>query len=286
MDIEHHPYELSQSLAFHSGAARTVDCRGDLLLSGGIDKRVNLYKRKGTDGKFEHQHEFPFFKDYIMFVRIMDDEKFIVGCKDKNIYICAFEDKTAPMLILEGHTGPVNSVEFRGTTLISGSWDATAKIWDLESGQCIHTLEGHSYAVTVCYLENGNFLTGSQDGILHHWSKDGKKLKSLQAHTNIIRAIVEIPSMGVLTCSNDQKVKLYSLELDELTSFEDHTSFVFTLAYLQANSTDFASGGEDFKLLIYHGGKQVQEIGHPNTVWAISVDRTHQGDLITASGDG
>lgn len=257
MDIEGKPYELCQSLAFHNGAARTIDLRGDKLLSGGIDKRLNLFKRNSTSGKFEHNQEYPFFKDYIMFIRIMDDDKFVVGCKDKNIYICSFDDTKGPMLVLEGHTGPVNSVEVQGTTLVSGSWDATAKIWDLESGNCVKTLEGHSYAVTVTIMECGDILTGSQDGVLHRWNKTGIKIKSIPAHTNIIRSIVEIPSMGVLTCSNDQKVKLYSLDLDELTSFEDHSNFIFTLAYLHPGTTDFVSGGEDFKLLVYNGGKKV-----------------------------
>lgn len=279
-------YTLSQSLMHHSGAARTVDCRNGRLLSGGIDKRCNYYIRKPEHGSYVHECEFPFFKDYILTVKIMDDDKFIVGCKDKNIYICSFEDKQGPMLCLEGHTGPVNSVEVRGTTLVSGSWDATAKIWDLESGQCVKTLEGHSYAVTVHITAKGEILTGSQDGVLHLWTATGEKIKSVSAHTNIIRAIVEVPSVGIMTCSNDQKVKLWSLDMDELACYEDHGSFVFTLAYLKGDSMDFVSGGEDFKMLIYNGGKKIQEIAHPNTVWAICVDRENDNDIISASGDG
>ena len=155
-----------------------------------------------------------------------------MGCKDKNVYICLFDDNKDPMIVFEGHQGPVNSVEVQGTMLVSGSWDATAKIWDLESGQCIKTLEGHAYAVTVSIMENGNILTGSQDGNLHMWSKTGAKIKTVQAHSNIIRNIIEIPSMGILTCSNDCKVKLFSLDLEELTSYEDHTNFIFALAYI------------------------------------------------------
>lgn len=279
-------YVLSQSLAHHNGAARTVDCQGGKLLSGGIDKRCNLFKRNEATKLYVHDSEFPFFKDYIMVVKIMDDEKFIVGCKDKNVYICGFEEKRDPLLVLSGHTGPVNSVDFKGTTLVSGSWDATAKIWDLESGQCTATLEGHAYAVSVCISSRGEILTGSQDGMLHVWTMAGSKLKSVQGHSNIIRSIIEIPSIGILTCSNDMKVKLWSLDLDELTSYEDHSSFVFTVGYLHKDSVDFVSGGEDFKMNLYLGGKKTQEICHPNTVWSICIDRDNQNDIISASGDG
>jgi phospholipase A-2-activating protein len=278
-------YVLSQSLAHHSGAARTVDCLGGKLLSGGIDKRVNLYRRSQDTRQYVYDCEFPFFKDYIMAVKIMDDEKFVVGCKDKNVYICGFEDKRDPLLIFQGHTGPVNSVDINGSIVVSGSWDATAKIWDLESGQCTKTLEGHAYAVTVFINSRGEIVTGSQDGVLHLWSAEGIKIKSVQAHSNIIRSIVEVPSVGMMTCSNDMKVKLWSLDLDELTQYEDHSSFVFTVGYIRQNSMDFVSGGEDFKMNLYLEGKKAQEIAHPNTVWSVCIDREFDNDIISACGD-
>ena len=117
------------------------------------------------------------------------------------------------------------------------------------------------------------------------WTSTGEKIKSVNAHSNIIRAIIEIPLIGILTCSNDSKVKLWSLDLEELACYEDHSSFIFALAYLRPENVDFLSGGEDFKLFIYNEGKKVQEINHPNTVWSICVDRENQFDVITASGD-
>ena len=32
-----------------------------------------------------------------------------------------------------------------GKTIVSASWDRTLKIWDVESGKCLTTLEGHRY---------------------------------------------------------------------------------------------------------------------------------------------
>ena len=160
--------------------------------------------------------------------RFMDDgERFLVGSKDKNIYVCSIDDQTAPMLVLDGHTGPVNSVEQRGMIVVSGSWDGTAKIWDLETGQCIKTLADHSYAVSVCILANGSILTGSQDGFLHLWNSQGTKIRTVQAHENIVRSIVELPTMGILTVANDSKSKIWSLDLDPITEMEDHSSFIF-----------------------------------------------------------
>ena len=38
---------------------------------------------------------------------------------------------------------------------ISGSYDETIKIWDLDSNKCISTITGHHYAV-VCLLQISN----------------------------------------------------------------------------------------------------------------------------------
>lgn len=288
MDIEsQNKYELSQSLMNHNGAVRAIDIKGNRLLSGSIDRKVNLYVRNSDTGKFEAISQYGFFPEYIYAVKFMDDgEKFLVGSKDKNIYVCAIEDQGAPMLILDGHTGPVNCLEQRGMTVVSGSWDGTAKIWDLETGQCIKTLADHSYAVTVCILADGNILTGSQDGFLHLWNSQGTKLRTVQAHENIIRSIVELPTMGILTVANDSKTKIWSLDLDPITEMEDHSSFIFAACSLSSSSVDFATGGEDLRLLIYRECAKEQEILHPSTIWAICVDPQHDQDIITASGDG
>ena len=42
----------------------------------------------------------------------------------------------------------------QGSTVISGSADKTVKVWALETGQCVHTLEGHSGYVYSVALPN------------------------------------------------------------------------------------------------------------------------------------
>jgi WD40 repeat protein len=43
---------------------------------------------------------------------------------------------------LQGHTDWVESVTFGkdGKNIVSGSWDGTAKIWNIETGECLKTL--------------------------------------------------------------------------------------------------------------------------------------------------
>lgn len=103
MEIELHPkYTLSQSLFKHSGAARSVAIYKDKLISGGIDRKVVVFQRQGEKKLFEEVAEYKFFPDYIYSIVPLDDEKFVVGCKDGKIYVCTFEDNENPMIVLEG----------------------------------------------------------------------------------------------------------------------------------------------------------------------------------------
>ena len=46
-----------------------------------------------------------------------------------------------------------------GKQLASGSMDETVRLWDVETGACVKTLEGHRYAVwSVCCSPDGRQL--------------------------------------------------------------------------------------------------------------------------------
>ena len=75
---------------------------------------------------------------------------------------------------------------------VSGSWDGTAKIWDVETGECKHTLEGHAHAVTVLTMPNGITITGSQDKKIRLWYQ-GQLQKEFIGHEDIVRGFIEVP---------------------------------------------------------------------------------------------
>ncbi|MEE1119871.1 MAG: hypothetical protein U0K90_08055, partial [Bacteroidales bacterium] len=58
-----------------------------------------------------------------------------------------------------------------GKRIISGSNDNTIKIWDANTGQCLQTLEGHSWNVrSVAYSPDATKInSGSGDGTIKIW---------------------------------------------------------------------------------------------------------------------
>jgi len=55
-------------------------------------------------------------------------------------------------VVLHGHTAPVVSCDWLcdGNQLVTGSWDHTAHLWDCETGQTIHTLQGEMLQYNFC----------------------------------------------------------------------------------------------------------------------------------------
>jgi phospholipase A-2-activating protein len=62
-----------------------------------------------------------------------------------------------------GHEGPVNSLAFLDeNTFVSGSWDATARVWALGTPKSLYTLSGHAHGVSVLAIQSAHLIiTGS-----------------------------------------------------------------------------------------------------------------------------
>ena len=154
------------------------------------------------------------------------DGVFITGCQDSNIRV--FNPNTQELLFkIEGHTKPVVSLSWTANgKLVSGSWDGTARIWDLElGGACLMELTGHENAVAVLGLSNGALLTTSTgenvngkpaNFSLRVWDPVTGKQQgaSIEHHAGSIRDVKAVPGLpnGFATTSNDGSVRVYSVD--------------------------------------------------------------------------
>ncbi len=78
-----------------------------------------------------------------------------------------------PHKTLEGHGNAVYSGAFdrKGTKIVTASYDSTAKIWDVWTGQLIHTLQGHRDAVSSAVFDRKGtkIVTASYDNTAKIW---------------------------------------------------------------------------------------------------------------------
>ena len=130
----------------------------------------------------------------------------------------------------KGHTSEVWSVAFApdGQSILTGSRDNTAKLWDLK-GHELQSFQGHtSYVWSVAFaLDGQSILTGSRDKTAKLWDLKGHELQSFQGHTSYVWSVAFAPDgQSILTGSRDNTAKLWDLKGHELQSFQGHTSSV------------------------------------------------------------
>ncbi|MBA2307453.1 WD40 repeat domain-containing protein [Candidatus Dependentiae bacterium] len=84
----------------------------------------------------------------------------------------------------KGHSAGINSIAFNpdGNTVLTGSDDKTARLWDVKTGQQLQILKGHTHSVSsVAFSPDGDtIITGSSDKTVRLWSRSKERSNVLQ----------------------------------------------------------------------------------------------------------
>lgn len=109
----------------------------------------------------------------------------------------------APPRLLAGHSEPVSSIAYSsdGQKLVSGAWDNTVRVWDVQSGAEQAILEGHnSFVESVAFSPDGqSILSGSMDTSVRLWALNtNTQLHAFSArentgHSNVITSVAFSP---------------------------------------------------------------------------------------------
>ena len=221
-------------------------------MSGSIDLSNKMYQLNKATGQYDFLKEINHHEGFVMdIIPSIAGTGFFSAGKDKRIV--HFDIQGNPTLEYMGHEGTVNSLsQCVANEFVSGSWDGTAKIWDVKTGQCKSTLEGHSHAVSVLTLPNGVTITGSQDKKIRLWY-NGRQEKEFLAHDDIVRGFCEVPQMhGFASISNDETVKLWSMDGTHMMDFKGHNGFIFSVDCLETG--EIVTGGDDCTVKLWSDG--------------------------------
>ena len=117
-----------------------------------------------------------------------------------------------------------------GHFVLTGSFDRTARLWDLASGQQVRVFEGHTGSIkSVAFSPDGSLVvTGSGDDTARLWDvTTGRVVCSFAGHGNAATAVAFSPDSNfVLTGSADKTARLWdAVTGKQIRSFDGHGGF-------------------------------------------------------------
>ncbi|WP_274423852.1 c-type cytochrome [Chelativorans sp. YIM 93263] len=155
---------------------------------------------------------------------------------------------------LRGHGGPVRAIAVapEGTAAITGSFDARAIVWSLETGEARRVLLFHGDEVNaVAVLPDGRFATAGADSRVAIWEPGrDAPARVLQGHTALVTALAVSPDGSTLASASwDTTVRLWPLAGGDARVLDGHEGNVNAVTFLSDGTP--VSAGYDAKLIFW-----------------------------------
>ncbi|KAK7023724.1 quinon protein alcohol dehydrogenase-like superfamily [Favolaschia claudopus] len=152
---------------------------------------------------------------------------------------------------LKGHTDGVMCLQFNETlsnpdfpVLITGSYDRTARVWNLETGVELHCLKGHTRAVRALQFDQVKLITGSMDHTLKVWDwRRGKCIRTLTGHTEGI-VCLNFDLNVLVSGSVDSTIKVWNLRTGGAFTLRGHSDWVNSVQLWDSNPISRPSPSE------------------------------------------
>lgn len=122
-----------------------------------------------------------------------------------------------PVKEFTGHTGVVMASDWlpSGDQVITASWDRTANLYDVETGEMLQSLSGHDQELTHTSSHSTQRLvvTSSRDSTFRLWDfrEPFHSVSVFQGHTETVTCAVFTKEDKVVSGSDDRSVKVWDL---------------------------------------------------------------------------
>lgn len=186
---------------------------------------------------------------------------------------------------------PALAVSPDGKTAVTGCTDGKIRLWDVASGVCRLTLDGHRGSVSAVAFgeQNSIFISGGSDGAVFVWDAGtGKSMRALDRHRLGVTAVALSPAGDMaLSSGEDADVRLWNLTTGTFRSVASQEHVVWTVGFSRDGSRFFTGGGGDdsgsFRLYETQSQKLVFTREHDLAVRSAAMSRL--GDETILIGD-
>lgn len=165
-----------------------------------------------------------------------------------------------PLRSLHGHSHFVSDVVISsdGQFALSGSWDATLRLWNLTTGETTRRFVDHTKDVlSVAFSsDNRQIVSGSRDKTIKLWNTLGECKYTIveEGHTEWVSQVRFSPDTSnpvIVSCGWDRIVKVWNLQNCKLrTDCIGHQSYVNCVT-VSPDGSLCASGGKDNVVMLW-----------------------------------
>jgi hypothetical protein len=125
-----------------------------------------------------------------------------------------------PSIVCAGHIDEIRATAIfpNGKRMVSASNDATARLWDLDTGECLHTFAGHDGAVrAIAVSRDAKWIaTASDDSTARIWDvATGDQLFQFEGHARTVRGVEFLPDGKLLSVGGEGKLRLWNIENEQ-----------------------------------------------------------------------
>jgi serine/threonine protein kinase len=178
-----------------------------------------------------------------------------------------------------------------GKRIVSGGYDKTLDVWDVETGRRVMTLHGQkSIVVSVAFsLDGKRIVSGGYDGTLKVWdANSGGEVLSLRGHQGGVKSVAFGPhGRRIVSGSDDNTIKVWDVESgSEVMTLHGHHGGVKSVAF-SPEGRRIVSGSDDSTLKVWdaNNGSEVMSLrGHQGGVKSVAFG-PHGRRIVSGSDD-
>lgn len=150
----------------------------------------------------------------------------------------------------KGHTDGVMCLQFHEAlthpafpVLITGSYDRTIRVWNMETGEQLQCMKGHTRAVRALQFDEVKLITGSMDHSIKVWDwRRGQCIRTLNGHTDGV-VCLNFDSNVLASGSVDSTVKVWNLRTGTAFTLRGHSDWVNAVQLWDSNGPSTSTGG-------------------------------------------
>ncbi|KAG9389895.1 WD domain G-beta repeat [Carpediemonas membranifera] len=215
-------------------------------------------------------------KDWVTCIACSSEtpNQIISGSRDKSLIVWDLEKTDdveglvgAPHRRLCGHENFVTDIDISGDGqyVFSGSWDHSARLWEISTGKTASRFQGHtSRVLSVGFSpDNRQLVTASQDRTIRHWNTVGTCVNVLAgstSHSDWVNCVkisqekiegTEEFRHYIISGGADRKVQVYDVQEGAVAHTLTGHEGVVNCLDVAPDSSLCASGSKDGKVILW-----------------------------------